>query len=151
MSKFPFEITSHIQGYLEDILYLRNEWRSQAIFYLIKKDKNDKVLTPVQRENNRKFWNYILEKDGAKKISLPKIKELLDIWEKHKQYEIAIARTYDNEQVPIKRYFLQEYKTEQKTIEGLKNLLEQIRRDCAPRPSNRPDDSYFLVRVLNIE
>ena len=40
MSKFPFEITSHIQGYLEDILYLRNEWRSQAIFYLIKKDKN---------------------------------------------------------------------------------------------------------------
>ena len=55
MSKFPFEITSHIQGYLEDILYLRNEWRSQAIFYLIKKDKNDKILTPLQTKKNRGY------------------------------------------------------------------------------------------------
>lgn len=145
MTQLSFEITPHIQRYLEDILYLHNEWKPHSVFYLIKKDKDNKVLTPKQRENNTKFWRYLSEKKAVEIFLFPKTEVMLDKMKGHKSFEVAIARTYDNEQVPVKRYFSRE------TKEGLKNTIQQIKMACLPSASNRSNTSYFLIRLLDIE
>lgn len=72
--KLPFRITPQIERYLEDILYLHDEWlinnkdEVPVLYLIINELKNESALSS-DWENNKVFWKYL--RDHRIAIALP--------------------------------------------------------------------------------
>lgn len=72
--KLPFRITPQIERYLEDILYLHDEWLINnkdevPVLYLITNELKNEIVLSSDWENNKVFWKYL--RDHRIAIALP--------------------------------------------------------------------------------
>jgi hypothetical protein len=151
MANFPFEVTREIKRYLDDILYLHDEWGStltKNTFYLIKEETGDERSTPKQWGNNARFWDYLKEQKAL--IAYPNllIEDIEKVIGKTPKVEvIAIARTHEENEAgkhPIAKFIA--------TPENWQEVLEKISTYTTEHHNQdwQIVKPYLALQVLNI-
>ena len=144
--KLPFEITPTIKRYLEDIVYLREEWLADKdILYMIEEEIPGEVSTPKRWGNNKNFWEYLEKQKAVKDLYGFGIESLTKIIGKnHPIQQIAIARTHGNEKSPVEKFWAQS-KTWKKDLEKIAKLsVECSLGDIYVKP-------YILLKIFDFK
>lgn len=147
--KLPFEATTQIKRYLDDILSIDDEWHQKKAFYLIEPYLSSEPKTPKRVWNNVLFWSFLERKLKAVQtfsvitniaVSVEKLKDALG---EHRGI-IAIARLHNDTEHPYKTFG---------TIkrEKIGQVLEQLADIGYPRKRSSDKEHYLILKVLSIE
>ena len=141
-TELPFEITPMIKRYLEDIVYLHDEWLQGSIFYLIEPRSGSEVMTLKQRKNAISFWDYLEKNRVVNVLRKPTTDELKNILGPTKKGHFAIARDHENEQKPVKFY--------SSIHQSIDDVLEQIVRATRAGYTSNIGKSYLLLKLRDV-
>lgn len=142
MEQLPFETTPSIKRYLEDIVYLHDEWLQGNILYLLEARSGSEVMTFKQRKNAQKFWDYLEKRRIVNVLHRPTIDELKKVLNTNKKGHLAIARDHEDEQKPVKFYS----SIRQNTDDALKQI---VRASRAGYTSNI-EKSYLILKLRDV-
>lgn len=147
--KLPFEATTQIKRYLDDVLSIDDEWHQKKAFYLVEPYLSSEPRTPKRIWNNVRFWGFLERKLKAVQTfsvitnTAVSVKKLKDALGEHRGI-VAIAKLHNNAEHPFKTFG---------TIkrEKLDSVLEQIADLGYPGKRLPEKEHYLILKVLSIE
>lgn len=143
-TEFPFEITPMIKRYLEDIVYLHDEWLQGNIFYLLEITSGAEVMTFRQRQNAQRFWDYLEENRIVNILRKPTVDELKNIIGQNARGHFAIARDHEDERKPVKFYSAIHQK------QKIDDVLEQIVRASRAGYTSNIGKTYLILKMHDV-